>query len=61
MAREPMTLEDISVSRPEVDHVKIAATTEDDIRRHQVEDGDDPNAPLPQFRSRLGPKAAGSA
>ena len=58
MAREPMTLEAISLSRPKVDHVKIATTTEADVRRHQIEDGDDPDAPLPQFRSKLRPKPA---
>jgi hypothetical protein len=42
MAREPMTLEEIRATRLEVDPVKIAATTEEDIRRHQIEDGEDP-------------------
>lgn len=50
MAREPMTLEEIRTTRPEVDPVKIAATTEEDIRRQQIEDGEDPDAPLPPFR-----------
>ena len=49
MAREPMTLEEIRTSRPEVDRAKVLATTED-IRRHQVEDGEDPDAPLPPLR-----------
>lgn len=49
MAREPMALEDIRASRPRVDHAKVAATTEEDIRRHQIEDGEDPDAPLPPF------------
>ena len=50
MAREPMTLEEIRASRPKVDRSKIAATTEEDIRRHQVEDGEDSEAPLPPLR-----------
>ena len=50
MAREPMTLEEIRASRPRVDRARIAATTEEDIRRHQVEDGEDPDAPLPLFQ-----------
>ena len=50
MAREPMTLEEIRASRPVVDRAKIAATTEDDIGRQQIEDGEDPDAPLPPFR-----------
>lgn len=50
MARAPMTLEEIRASRPEVDRAKVAATTEEDIRRHQIEDGEDPDAPLPPFQ-----------
>ncbi len=50
MAREPMTLEEIRATRPKVDRATVAATTEDDIRRHQVEDGENPDAPLPRFR-----------
>ena len=49
MATEPMTLEQIRASRPKVDRAKIMATTEADIRRHQIEDGEDPDAPLPPF------------
>lgn len=50
MARQPMTLEEIRAARPRVDPAKIAATTDKDIRRHQIEDGEDPDAPLPPFR-----------
>ena len=50
MARAPMTLEEIRASRLRVDRAKIAATTEEDIRRHQIEDGEDPDAPLPPFQ-----------
>lgn len=50
MARKPMTLEEIRATHPTVDLTKIAATTEEDIRRHQVEDGEDPDAPLPLLR-----------
>ncbi len=50
MARKPMTLEEIKATRPAVDLAKIAATTEEDIRRHQIEDGEDPDASLPAFR-----------
>lgn len=45
-----MTLEEIRAARPRVDPAKIAATTDEDIRRHQIEDGEDPDAPLPPFR-----------
>jgi putative transcriptional regulator len=34
----------------QVDHVQLKATTEADIRRHMVEDGEDPDAPLPEYR-----------
>ena len=47
MAREPMTLEEIRATRPKVDRARIAATTEEDIRQHQAEDGEDSDAPLP--------------
>ena len=50
MERKPMTLEEIRASRPEVDRARIAATTEADIRRHKIEDGEDPDASLPPFR-----------
>ena len=50
MAGNPMTLEKIRASYPEVNRGKIAGTTEEDIRRHQVEDGEDPDAPVPSFR-----------
>jgi len=50
MAREPVTLDEIRASRPKVDRAKIAATTAEDIRRHQIEDGEDPDAPVPPFR-----------
>jgi len=50
MARQPTTLEEIRAARPMADPAKIATTTEEDIRRHQIEDGEDPDAPLPPFR-----------
>lgn len=43
MAR--MTLEQIRASRPRVDKAKLDATTEEDIRRYMIEDGEDPDAP----------------
>lgn len=41
------TLDDIRAHPGRIDHARIAATTEDDIRRHMIEDGEDPDAPLP--------------
>lgn len=43
------TLEEIKASRPVVDYAKMRATTEADIRRHMIEDGSDPAAPLGKF------------
>jgi putative transcriptional regulator len=42
MAR--MTLDQIRASKPKVDRAKLDATTEEDIRRYQIEDGFDPDA-----------------
>jgi putative transcriptional regulator len=42
-----MTLAEIKAQRPTINRAKIAATTEDDIRRHAVEDGQNPDASLP--------------
>ena len=47
MARQPMTLDQIRASNPTMDRAKVAATTDADIRRHQLEDGEDPDASLP--------------
>lgn len=38
-----MTLDEIKASRPKLDRAKLDATTEEDIRRHQIEDGYDPD------------------
>src|SRR5947209_7086816 len=45
-----MTLDEIRANRPAVDRTRIAATTEADICRNQIEDGEDPDAPPPPFR-----------
>jgi putative transcriptional regulator len=45
-----MTLDEIRASRPTVDCAKIGATTEADIRRQQIEDGENSDAPPPPFR-----------
>jgi putative transcriptional regulator len=43
MAKSGMTLAEILAGNPDVDLAKIDATTEDDIRRHMIEDGYDPD------------------
>ena len=50
MGRTVMTLEEIAARALRVDPVRLATTTEEDIRRHQIEDGEDPDAALPPFR-----------
>jgi len=49
VARSPMTLGEIRRSRPTVDRARVADTSEADIRRHQIEDGEDPDTPLPRL------------
>ncbi len=43
MAITRMTLEQILASEPDVDYAKLDATTEEDIRRYMIEDGEDPD------------------
>lgn len=43
MAKSGMTLAEILAAKPDIDLAKIDATTEDDIRRHMIEDGYDPD------------------
>lgn len=63
MARKPMTLDEIMASPSRMDHAKLDATTEEDIRRYQIEDGYDPDfvpvqvtvvEPPRDIRKRLG-------
>ena len=47
-----MTLEQIrAAGGGRVDLAKLAATTEEDIRQHMAEDGEDPEAPLPDYQA----------
>jgi putative transcriptional regulator len=41
-----MTMEELRAKPSRMDHAKVKATTETDIRRQMVEDGEDPAAPL---------------
>ena len=68
MAR--VSLEQLRANRPQVDRDKLDATTEADIRRHAIEDGQDPDAelsgyklvPAPaEIRKKLGATQAGFA
>jgi putative transcriptional regulator len=43
MAITRMTLEEILAREPKVDYEKLDATTEEDIRRQMIEDGQDPD------------------
>lgn len=53
MAR--MTLEEIKASRPKVDRARIDATTEEEITRQMVEDGENPKAEPGEFVEDLQP------
>ena len=46
MATSKMTLDAIKSRPSKRDRSKIEATTEDDIRRHMIEDGENPNEAL---------------
>ncbi len=46
MAKPGMKLAEILASKPNVDLAKIDATTEEDIRRHMLEEGYDPDEVL---------------
>jgi putative transcriptional regulator len=48
MAR--ISLDQLRANRPQVDREKLDATTEADIRRHTVEDGQDPDAAPEGYR-----------
>ena len=46
MASTRMTLDEIKARPSRRNRALIAATTEADIRRHMIEDGEDPDAPV---------------
>lgn len=46
MAIVRKTLDELRTERRSIDHARIAATTEDDIRYQAIEDGEDPDAAL---------------
>jgi putative transcriptional regulator len=50
MVTTRMTLAEIKARGTQRDPAKIAATTEADIRRHMIEDGEDPDAGPPPGR-----------
>jgi putative transcriptional regulator len=58
MAVVRKSLEQIRRSKPQVDRTRFAATSEEDIRRHQIEDGQDPGSPLTGFTWNVPARAA---
>jgi len=44
-----MSFDEVMARKGRVDRAKIEAMTEEDIRRYQIEDGQDPDAPLDGF------------
>lgn len=49
MALVRKSLDELRAQRPVIDRAKIAATTDEEIRRQAVEDGEDPDASMPRF------------
>lgn len=49
MAIVRKSLNQIRAERPSVDRARLATTTEEDIRQHGIEDGENPDALLAQF------------
>lgn len=49
MAIVRKSLDELRAKHPVVDRTKMDATTEGDIRRHAIEDGEHADAPLAQF------------
>lgn len=45
-----VTLEEIMATEPVFDKARVEATTEADIRRHMIEDGELPDAPVGEVR-----------
>jgi putative transcriptional regulator len=45
-----MTLEEIKRRKPTIDYAKFDSLTEEDIRRFQIEEGYDPDAPMTGWR-----------
>ena len=46
MGHKRLTLAEATAAPPAIDRAKMDATTEADIARHMVEDGEDPHAPV---------------
>jgi putative transcriptional regulator len=51
MAIVRKTLDEIKAMKRDVDWAKVDATTEEDIRRYMIEDGEDPDAEYPIEKS----------
>ena len=55
MAMVRKSLKDIRAGRPRVNRAKVAATKEKDIRRHMIEDGENP-AQVPEPKDVFSPQ-----
>jgi len=53
MAIVRKSLSQIRLDRPTLDRAKVAAASERDIRRFQIEDGEDPDAPTLAFAENV--------
>ena len=60
MAATRMTLEEALAKAPDLDRARMDATTEEDIRHHMAEDGEDPDAaPRPKPAGTAGRRPGG--
>jgi putative transcriptional regulator len=57
MAVRRMSFDDMMAGKGRVNRAKLEAMTEEDIRRFQIEDGYDPDAPLDGFEPVVLPQA----
>lgn len=49
-----VTLDEIKSTRPRIDRSRLEATSEEEILRHMIEDGEMPNRPLLPVPKRKG-------
>ena len=57
MAVRRMSFDEAMARKGRVNRAKLKATTEEDLHRYQIEDGQDPDAPRQGFKSTVLPQA----
>jgi putative transcriptional regulator len=56
MAIVRKSLEEIRADRPKVDHAKLIATTDEDLRHQQIADDESPDASIEEFEPNVLPR-----